>query len=362
MKILFLSAANSSHTVKWVNTLAQHGHKVLLASQVDHRAEEGVLLPLVQVEYLVHGGPLGYYRNAPQLKELAAVYQPEVVNVHYATGYGTLGRRACLHPVLLSVWGSDVYDFPQKGYFQRRMLEKNLASAAAVASTSHIMAECTKQYIHDDTPVFITPFGVDTERFKPLPNTASGEFVIGTVKRLEPECGIDILLKAFKIFRTMVRIHEPQKKLRLKIYGQGSEYTPLLGLAREILISDETDFMGQVPNTEVPLALAQMDIVCLPSRRESFGVAALEAMACERAVVASDADGFLETIKDGQTGIIVHELDENTLADALFKLYQNDLLRRALGYAGRQHVQQQYGTEQCLIQMEEALFYAAHAR
>jgi glycosyltransferase involved in cell wall biosynthesis len=242
------------------------------------------------------------------------------------------------------------------------MLVKNLAAAAAVASTSHIMAERAKEYIHNDTPVFITPFGIDVERFKPLPYTASGEFVIGTVKRLEPECGIGILLKAFKIFRTMVRMNEPQKRLRLKIYGQGSEYTPLLGLARELLIGDETDFMGPIPNTEVPHALAQMDIVCLPSKRESFGVAALEAMACERAVVTSDADGFLETVKDGVTGVITHSLDENNLAQELFALYHNAPLRSALGFAGRRHVVEHYSMELCARQMEEALFYTARTR
>lgn len=363
MRILFLSAANSSHTIKWVNLLASRGHQVLLASQIDHRAEEGVLSPLVRLEYLVCGGRMGYYRNAAQLRELAAVYRPDVVNVHYTSGYGTLARRAGLKPVLLSVWGSDVYDFPRQGWLQRNILEKNLKSAAAIASTSRIMGEEVKKYLRaGEKPILITPFGIDTELFHPIPRIDSGEFVIGTVKRLSPECGIDVLLKAFKIFRTAVRINEPLKKLRLKIYGQGSEYTPLLGLAREILIHDETDFMGQIPNKEVPQAISQMDIICFPSKRESFGVAALEAMACERAVVVSAADGFLETVQDGKTGIIVRELNEYTLADELFKLYQNDILRRALGYAGRQYVQEHYSYEYCAKQMEEALVYTAYSK
>lgn len=361
MRILFLSAANSSHTVKWVNLLAGRGHQVLLVSQIDHRAEEGVLSPLVRVEYLVYGGWTGYFRNTAQLRELAAVYRPDVVNVHYASGYGTLARHARLKPVLLSVWGSDVYDFPRQGRLQRGILEKNLRSAAAIASTSRIMGEETLKYLHNvEKAIFITPFGVDTELFHPLPRIPAGEFVIGTIKRLSPECGIDILLKAFKIFRTKVRINEPLKKFRLKIYGQGSEYTPLLGLAHEILISDETEFMGQIPNAEVPQALSKMDIVCFPSKCESFGVAALEAMACERAVVVSAADGFLETVQDGKTGVIVRELNEYALADELYKLYQNDILRRGLGYEGRQYVLEHYSLDYCTRLMEEALISTAY--
>ena len=56
----------------------------------------------------------GYYLNAPLLQRLAEKIKPDVVNAHYASGYGTLMRRAKLKNTVLSVWGSDVYDFPYK--------------------------------------------------------------------------------------------------------------------------------------------------------------------------------------------------------------------------------------------------------
>ncbi|MFA9380638.1 MAG: glycosyltransferase [Acetanaerobacterium sp.] len=362
MRILFLSAANSSHTVKWVNVLAKRGHQILLASQIDHRDDQDMLSPLVRVEYLMHGGAAGYYRNAAQLRELAAVYAPEVASVHYASGYGTLARMARLNPILLSIWGSDVYDFPKKSRLHRRLVEKNLDYAQAVASTSLIMAKEAEQYMKVDTPVFITPFGVDTDLFHPIARSQPNEFVVGTAKRLESECGVDILLKAFRIFRTMVRIREPTQKLRLRIYGRGSRYTPLLGLARELRISEETEFLGQIANDSVAEALSGMDVVCLPSVRESFGVAAVEAMACGRALITSGADGFLETVENDVTGIILKNLDENHLANALLGLYSDPLLRRAMGEAGRRRALALYSLGECAKAMEEALEYAAHAK
>lgn len=360
MRILFVSAANSSHTVKWVNTLASRGHQVVLASNIDHRADKDALSPLVRVEYLLRPGALGYYRNAIQLHELAVSFAPDVVNAHYASGYGTLARRARVGPLLLSIWGSDVYEFPKKSRFHRRLLEKNLAFANAIASTSLIMAKEAEQYMKNGTRVFITPFGVDTRLFRPVLRTQQGEFVIGTAKRLEPESGLDILLKAFHIFRTQVRITDPSGRLKLRIYGDGSEYNALMGLAREIHISDDTEFYGRIANEEVARAFAGMDVICLPSLRESFGVAAVEAMACGRPVITSAADGFLETVVNDVTGLILQKLDEYHLADALLKLYGDPLLRRAMGEAGRRRAVELYSLEECARGMEEALEYTAH--
>lgn len=91
----------------------------------------------------------------------------EIVNVHYATGYGLLMRRSKVHPTILSVWGSDVYDSPESNSLFKKMVEKNLFAADAVASTSHIMAGRVHDFFGYEKPITVTPFGVDTVRFSP---------------------------------------------------------------------------------------------------------------------------------------------------------------------------------------------------
>lgn len=359
MKILFVAAANSSHTVKWVNLLAERGHGVVLASLANHCAQANTVSPLVRVEYLQYESPLGYYTNALQLRELAASLAPDVTNAHYASGYGTLARRAKTHPLLLSIWGSDVYEFPKKNRICRRMLEKNLSYANVIASTSLIMAKEAEPYMRNGTPVYITPFGVDTALFCPVARPADGEFVVGTAKRLEQESGLDIMLRAFRLFRTRMHLETPGHRVRLHIYGAGSEHAALQKLAHELRISDDTTFFGQIANREVAAAFSAMDVVCFPSRRESFGVAAVEAMACGRPVVVSPADGFLETVEKDVTGIILEKNDENHLAQALLRLYTDPLLRRAMGEAGRRRAVELYSSAECTQAMEEALVAAA---
>ena len=268
MRIMLLSSANSSHTVKWANILSRRGHEILLVSLPNHPAKEGALLPEVQVNYLEHADTLGYFRNTKQLKEIADRYKPDVINVHYASGYGTLSMLAKLHPVLLSVWGSDVYSFPYRSPLHSILLEKNISAADAVASTSAVMAKQTAGFIKGKKRIFLTPFGVDTTVFSPRPHKKINCFIVGAVKRLEPECGIERLLKAFKLFRDIVHDEDPARDVRLVIYGHGSDHITLLGLAKMLGISTDTLFYGEIENSRVPLALSQMDIVCLPSLRE----------------------------------------------------------------------------------------------
>ena len=68
---------------------------------------------------LKYKGGVGYYLNAKELRKLKKEISPDIINVHYASGYGTLARKSKLCPILLSVWGSDVYDFPNKSFVNK---------------------------------------------------------------------------------------------------------------------------------------------------------------------------------------------------------------------------------------------------
>lgn len=89
---------------------------------------------------------------------------------------------------------------------------------------------------------------------------------------------------------------------------------------------------------------------------ESFGVAAVEAMACGIPVIASDADGFKEVIEDGITGILVPKGDIDAIAESMYKLMHNDKLRKQMGQAGVQHVKKLYDWDNNVNNMEEIYY------
>ncbi|MNQ51134.1 GDP-mannose-dependent alpha-(1-6)-phosphatidylinositol monomannoside mannosyltransferase [compost metagenome] len=352
MKIALLGPAHSIHTIRWANGLADRGvdtHVLSLTSQDD------AYDPRVSLHRLPWGSPQGYLLAAPALRRALRKIGPDLLNTHYATGYGTLARLAGFTPSLLSAWGSDIYAFPYKSGLHRRVLCGNLDRATAVAVTGQAMARQVRQFT--DRPVHITPFGIDTERFSPAPATTNTDdtrpIVIGTVKGLETTYGIDILLQAFSRLVSTLEAEDSAtaSRLTLKIYGSGSQAQALQAMATELGIADRTQFLGHIAHSEVPAALREMDVYVALSRMDSFGVAILEACACSIPVLVSDADGPAEIVVDGVTGYVVPRLDASAAAARLRQLVADPALRRRLGEAGRAHVQMHYSWQASLDSM-----------
>lgn len=262
-------------------------------------------------------------------------------------GYGTLARIARIRVDLLSVWGSDVYEFPYKSKFNYNVFRKNILYANNIASTSNIMAEKLKSIVPNlDKSIYITPFGVDIDKFKKCEKKdKSGYIYIGNVKSLKKIYGIKYGILAFKDLKEKVLKTgniELASKLKMKIYGDGEEEENLQRLILDNNLEDDIFLMGRIPNDEVPSALNDIDIFCVTSLNESFGVAIIEAMACEIPVVATDVDGFCEVIEDKITGFIVKKCNINEISDVLFKLINDEELRIRIGKNGRKRVEEFY--------------------
>src|SRR5690554_1384949 len=165
MKIILMSAASSIHTIRWANGLSEAGHEVHVISQ--HPVEDS-FDPAVVVHLLPFRGALGYFTIVPAVRKLLKEIQPDIVNAHYASGYGTTARLVDYRPWVLSVWGSDVYDFPHKSFVHKWLVKKNLLGADAIASTSRCMAEETRSLVPKLGDIDITPFGVDMESYSSI--------------------------------------------------------------------------------------------------------------------------------------------------------------------------------------------------
>jgi glycosyltransferase involved in cell wall biosynthesis len=354
-RVALLGPANSIHLQRWAAALAQRGHALAVISQ--HRCERSLLPAAAEVVWLPHGGSLGYFRNARPLRTVLAQWQPDILNAHYASGYGSTAALCGYAPTLLSVWGSDVYDFPYEGALKGWLLRRNLRSATALASTSEAMARQVRRLLLGREAIAITPFGVDLARFAPSPAPrADGPLMIGIVKSLAPKYGVDLLLRAFAGLVGDAAIAALPHPCRLLIVGDGPERATLEALANTLGIAALTCFTGSVAHADVPTYLNRLDIYAAPSRldSESFGVAVIEASACGLPVVVSDAGGLPEVVREGATGLIVPRNDIPALQAALKRLVLDPQLRAELGRGGREHVARNYEWGHCVDLMERA--------
>lgn len=346
MKVLFLSAIENTHTIRWVNALVHKGLEVTLVGMKNSNNEKNKSLidTKVKIIYLPIKGKLGYYLNRFFINKIVEKENPDIINVHYASGYGTLGRFIKFENKLLNVWGSDVYDFPNQSKIKKQILIKNLNSYKAIASTSHCMAKETKKYLMKNQEIYITPFGVDIEKFKNLNlEKKEDKIIIGIVKTLEPKYGIEYLIKAIKELEKIVE-KEIFEKMEVRIYGKGRLRESLENLTKELRLEEKIKFKGFILNSKVPKVINEMDIFVVPSilDSESFGVAAVEAMACEVPVVVSDADGLKEVVIENKTGFIVPKKDYKAIAEKLKKLITDKALRQNFGKSGRRRVIELY--------------------
>lgn len=355
MRIALLSAASSAHTIRWANGLAGLGHDVHLLSL--HTAADS-LAESVTFHRLPGRGIAAYFTAVPKVREHLRRIKPDILNAHFASGYGTTARLAAFHPWVLSVWGSDIYDFPKKSVLHRWLVDGNLRSADAVASTSLCMADEVRLVAPDIGEIAITPFGVDMDCFaavEPLSSVQKIRLLIGTVKTMAPKYGVDTLIKAFAILQGRMEIRRGGEvpDIELRLVGGGSATGRLKRLASELGVAGRVEFVGWVPHRDVPTELAKLDIYAALSRMESesFGVAILEAGAAARPVVVSDAGGLPEVTVDGQTGFVVPKDDPAAAADALETLVLDASLRRKMGLAGREHVATHYSWQESLEKM-----------
>ncbi len=131
-----------------------------------------------------------------------------------------------------------------------------------------------------------------------------------------------------------------------ELRSQLEELTGQLGLTRNI------SFLGAIEHRQVPEILRNVDIFVMPSIREEFGVAAVEAQAMEIPVVSTRVGGVPEVVLDGETGILVEPGDSEQLAQAILTLIENPALRRQMGKRGRKHVLANYRWEDNAALME----------
>jgi glycosyltransferase involved in cell wall biosynthesis len=276
------------------------------------------------------------WRDLPRLVRLVRASRADVVNLHYGGGHISLkdvlavrlsGVRRCVasvhHPVPWHVAGER----------KRRMTRLAGMLCHVVVANSRATAEVLRQAGVPEHKICLIPCGVPQPRNRPsrvearqrlgVPTSA---FVVSTLALLVRDKGIGDLIEA------MARVPDPGGDSRLVVGGDGPARCELERLAASRLPGRAT-FLGRVPDTADVYAAA--DVFALPSYLEGFGLVYIEAALHGVPSIGATVGAVPETIRDGETGLLVPPGDVDALANAITRLRDNPDLCRQLGAAAR---------------------------
>ena len=350
MKILILADPASIHTIRWANSLNDFGNEIIICGfirEIPKNYNKNILIESVTTSSIFNvrkDGSLAkivYLKILPKIKKILNTFHPDILHSHYASSYGLIGALSNFHPFIISVWGSDVFNFPNRSLIHRKIFKYNLSKSDKILSTSNFMAKEIEKY--SQKQVEVTPFGVDLNKFKPSVTRSlfkDGDIVIGTIKSLEDKYGVDILIRCFK----NVKDKYPGLSLKLLIVGTGSKENKLKELVESLGINNDTIFTGFIDHKEIHEYHNMLDISLFLSN-ESFGVSVIEASACEKPVIVSNIGGLPEVVEDNVTGIVVEPKNIEQITQAIEKLIFNRELRIWLGKNGRERVEKLYNWE-----------------
>jgi D-inositol-3-phosphate glycosyltransferase len=234
---------------------------------------------------------------------------------------------------------------------ERRVLAR---ADRIVAATLAERAQLEWLYKADARKIIVIPPGVDTSRFYPIPIDEAKQFVgvppekclLLYVGRIEPLKGVETLIYAVALLRK--RAACPKQSVYLSIIGGEPDTSPeamdaemarLRMLCSQLGMDDVVVFLGKRSQDTLPYYYSAAQVVVVPSHYESFGLVALEAMACGTPVIASQVGGLAFLVQDGVTGYHVPDDDPEALCEKLASLLGDETLRRSLGRNAAEYAQ-----------------------
>ena len=235
----------------------------------------------------------------------------------------------------------------------RVQIEKRaVRESAAITAASEIeVGELVDLYDADRSKIAIIPCGVDPNLFRPMRQVDARdalkrdqcERIVLFVGRIEQIKGIDVLLRALGLL--FFRHPEYRNDLCLLVVGgaldpgddapETEKIEELRRLVHQHRMEANVSFVGSMDQQRLALFYAAADVCAVPSLTESFGLVALEAMACGTPVVGTRVGGLQTLIEDGESGLLVPAGDYQALADAMARVLSDHRLRMHLAHGAR---------------------------
>jgi L-malate glycosyltransferase len=341
--------------------LAQRGHEVHVVSYerpVRLNDHPNVMFHRVNVsDYPLFKYPPHDLTLANVLAELTVEYKLDILHAHYAVPHAVSAMLArdmlCseTHPVkvVTTVHGTDITLVGSHKDFYRVCRYAMVMDDGTTAVSEWLSKQTVKTFNLPDAPVVIPNF-VDCDRFSSKGRVGypgDGAFVLLHASNFRP------VKRVCDVVRVFAKVRERLSKARLLMVGDGPERGMAEELVAQLELTDVVSFGGE--QMDIEQAYRESHLFLLLSDYESFGLTALEAMACGTPVVASKAGGLVEVVRDGATGRLCRVGNIDAMADAAYEILSDSAKWSAMSLEGKLHARNNFCKE-LIVPMYEAFY------
>lgn len=344
--------------------LARRGHQLHFIStampfRLDPSPDENITFHEVQsINYPVLPGEMHGITIASKTVQVAQDYGLDIVHAHYAIPHAIsawlareVSPRTCKRfKVVTTLHGTDITLVGRAPSFFP-IAQFAIENSDAVTTVSQWLKEETIREFGIKRAINVIPNFVDERIFKrglegcrKAHYAPNNERILMHISNFRPVKRIQDVINVF----ARVQASIPAK---LILIGDGPERDPAFNLARDLRLLQHVYFLGKQDHTENYLSCS--DLMLFPSEYESFGLAALEAMAAENVVIASNGGGIPELITHGQDGFMADVGDVDTMARLAIEILTDDCRRKQIGQAAREKAHRLFHPGQIVPLYEE---------
>ncbi len=342
--------------------LAQRGHQIhfisyALPARLDNIVGDVLYHEVEMSQYPLFDFPLYTDSLASKMIDVAKYHDLDILHVHYAIPHATSAflAKQILAPtkdikVITTLHGTDVTLVGLEPSFLP-LVKFSIEQSDYVTSVSRFLQMKTYTMYNIEKEIQVITNFVDVEKFSRKENcqfrekfAPHGEKILVHVSNFRTVKRVPDVIRIFD----MVRRSVPSK---LVLVGDGPDRSECERLARELGIVDDIRFLGK--QTLLPEILSASDLMLMPSQSESFGLSALEAMACSVPVVSSSAGGLPELVVHGETGYIAELGDVQRMAKYATDLLSDDRKLELLSQNARKRAVEKFRVELIVPQYEK---------
>ncbi len=339
--------------------LASRGHNVHFISSVlpTRVTELGERVHFHEVEMMSY--PLFEHQPydlalATKMATVARSEKLDLLHVHYAIPHSIsaiLARESIKQkryvPVITTLHGTDITLVgADRSYLP--ITRYGLQQSDGVTAVSRFLKRATIETFDFDE-IEVIPNFICALHYKRIPELPlRGELAPNDEKLLVHVSNFRAVKRPIDCVEIFAKVRAQGEKVRLVMVGDGPERSAAFYRAEQLNVSDEVIFVGKQANISDYLGVS--DIFLLPSELESFGLAALEAQACELPVIATRIGGIPEVVNDGETGFLSDVGDVEKMTEDTLTLLRDEERSRAFGQRGRELAVERYSTEKIIPQ------------